>query len=162
MNDDMVHGHLTRPLPLTCTPDFPIIQYADDTLVILLVDVNQLLHLESLIINFGAATRLKVNYGKSSLIPINVGEEFLQLLLDTLNCQQRGLPFTYLGLPLSTTKLRKEFFMPLLLSSQRRLSSCSIYLNYGYMLRIINFVLSLIAHLLFEHFESLCLGPQRV
>jgi hypothetical protein len=61
---------------------------------------------------------------------------------------------------LSTTKLRKEFFMPLLLSAQRRLSSCSIYLNYGDMLRIINFVLSLIAHLLFEHFESLCLGPK--
>jgi hypothetical protein len=73
VNDAMVHGHLTRPLPLTCTPDFPIIQYANDTLVILLADVDQLIHLKSLLLNFGAATGLKVNYGKSNLVPINVG-----------------------------------------------------------------------------------------
>jgi hypothetical protein len=128
----MVHGHLTRPLPLTCTPDFPIIQYANDTLVILPAGVDQLIHLKSLLLNFGAATGLKVNYGKSNLVPINVGGEILQFLLDTLNCQQGSLPFTYLGLPLSTTNPRKEFFMPLLLSDKRRLSSCSsIYPNYG-------------------------------
>jgi hypothetical protein len=87
----MVHGHLTRPLPLTCTPDFPIIQYANDTLVILPAGVDQLIHLKSLLLNFGAATGLKVNYGKSNLVPINVGGEILQFLLDTLNCQQGSL-----------------------------------------------------------------------
>jgi hypothetical protein len=31
INEAMHLGHLVRHLPLTSTPDFPIIQYADDT-----------------------------------------------------------------------------------------------------------------------------------
>jgi hypothetical protein len=80
VNDVMLHGHLTRPLLLTCNPDFPIIQYGDDTLVILPAEVDQLMHLKSLPLNFGAATGLKVNYGKSNLIPINVEGELPHLL----------------------------------------------------------------------------------
>jgi hypothetical protein len=117
VNDAMSQGHLTRPLPLNSTPNFPIIQYVDDTLVILPAEVNQLLHLKSLLLSFGDATGLKVNYGKSNLIPINVDEDLLHMLVAALNCQQGSLPFTYLGLPLSTTKPRKESFMPLLLTA---------------------------------------------
>jgi hypothetical protein len=35
VNDAMNHGLLTRPIPLQSTPWFPILQYADDTLIIL-------------------------------------------------------------------------------------------------------------------------------
>jgi hypothetical protein len=127
---------------LTSSADFPIIQYADDTLLILSADEDQLLFLKNLLIDFGNATGLKVNYDKSNLIPINITEERLQVLLQTLQCQKGSLPFTYLGLPLSTTKPAKEFFMPILQSAQRRLSACSMYLSYGDKLRLVNSVLS--------------------
>jgi hypothetical protein len=94
------------------------------------------------LIDFGNATGLKVNYDKSNLIPINITEERLQVILQTLQCQKGSLPFTYLGLPLSTTKPAKEFFMPILQSAQRRLSACSMYLSYGDKLRLVNSVLS--------------------
>jgi hypothetical protein len=45
VNEAMVDGLLTRPLALQCSPSFPILQYADDTLVILQADVQQLRHL---------------------------------------------------------------------------------------------------------------------
>jgi hypothetical protein len=68
-------------------------------------------------------------------------ENRVHIFLEVLNCQRDGLPFTYLGLPLSTTKPRKAFFMPLH-SAQRRLSSYSMYLKYGDKLRLVNSVLS--------------------
>jgi hypothetical protein len=37
---------------------------------------------------------------------------------------------------------RKEYFMPLIMFIQRRLPSCSMYLNYGSKLRLVNSVLS--------------------
>jgi retron-type reverse transcriptase len=73
LNKAMTQDLIERPIPCRACPDFPIIQYADDTLVILPPEVDQLMmHLKSLLLNFVAATGPKVNYGKSNLIPINV------------------------------------------------------------------------------------------
>jgi hypothetical protein len=142
INNAMTLGHLIRPIPLTSSQDFPAVQYANDTIIILQADENQLLFLKDLLLRFADASGLKVNYGKSNIIPINIPDDRVPVLLAALHCQQGSLPFTYLGLPLSTTKPRKEFFMPLLLSAQRRLNSCSMYLNYGDKLRLVNSVLS--------------------
>jgi hypothetical protein len=40
-------------------------------------DEVQLLFLKDLLIDFGNATRLRVNYDKSNLIPINISEDRL-------------------------------------------------------------------------------------
>jgi hypothetical protein len=133
---------LQRPLPLLCSVDFPIVQYADDTITIMPADVQQIIVLKDILASFGEASGLRVNYAKSNIIPINISEDRVSLFTDALACRQGSLHFTYLGLPLSTTKPRKEFFMPLILSAQRRLSSCSMYLNYGDKLRLVNSVLS--------------------
>jgi hypothetical protein len=111
-------------------------------LIILHVDDLQLVFLKELLLRFGLSSGLKINYGQSNIIPINVPQEKIPTLLDALNCQQGSLPFTYLGLPLSTTKPRKEFFMFLLLSAQRSLSTCSLYLSYSDKLGLVNSMLS--------------------
>jgi hypothetical protein len=54
------------------TSDFPIIQYADDTLMIMEASSQQLFALKALLNTFADFTGLKVNYAKSSIIPINV------------------------------------------------------------------------------------------
>jgi hypothetical protein len=105
-------------------------------------DVQQLVTLKDLLAKFSEASGLRVNYSKSNLIRINIAEDNVDLFNNALVCQRGTLPFTYLGLPLSTTKPRKEFFMPLILSAQRRLSACSMYLSYGDKLRLVNSVLS--------------------
>jgi hypothetical protein len=38
LNQALGQGHLSRPLPLTNTHDFPVIQYADDMLIIVPAD----------------------------------------------------------------------------------------------------------------------------
>jgi hypothetical protein len=83
-----------------------------------------------------------VNYDKSNLIPINIPDDRVSIFTFALNCQLGNLSFVYLGFPLSITKPRKEYFMPLIMSIQRRLPSCAMYLNYGRKLRLVNSVIS--------------------
>jgi hypothetical protein len=105
-------------------------------------DVAQLHHLTEVLQTFGNTTGLRVNYAKSNLIPINIPETRVHLFTSTLNCQLGAMPFTYLGLPLSTTKPKKECFLPLIQCIQRRLPACTMYLNYGSKLRMLNSVIS--------------------
>jgi hypothetical protein len=49
MNKAMNQGQLTRPIPCLACPDFPVIQYADDTLVVMKAHANQLIFLKALL-----------------------------------------------------------------------------------------------------------------
>ena len=52
------------------------------------------------VIWFEAIFGLKINLGKSELVPIGVVHNF-ELLLNVLGCKQGTLPIKYLGLPLN-------------------------------------------------------------
>jgi len=97
---------LNLPIPLQYSSDFPVLQYADDTVVIMEGCGRQLFILKALLNSFAASTGLKVNYSKSMMIPINLTEGKLQHLAATFGCTTGSLPFTYLGLPLEVTKPR--------------------------------------------------------
>jgi hypothetical protein len=90
---------LQLPIPLNFTSDFPIIQYADDTLIIMEACARQLVFLRSLLQTFASSSSLKVNYSKSMMVPINVEDHKMQILANTLGCSIGSMPFTYLGLP---------------------------------------------------------------
>jgi hypothetical protein len=64
-------GLLKLPIPLQYSNDFPILQYADDTLIVLEGRGRQLFALKALLNSFALSTRLKVNFAMS-LIPINL------------------------------------------------------------------------------------------
>jgi hypothetical protein len=88
------------------------VEYADDTLIILPAEALQLFTLKSLLRSFADSTGLKVNYDKSFLVPINLENDKAQHLANTLGCQVGSLPFTYIGLPLGTTRPYVEEFAP--------------------------------------------------
>jgi len=46
------------------------------------------------------------------MIPLNLSEDQAQNLASTFRCKLGGLPFTYLGLPLGTTKPKIIDLMP--------------------------------------------------
>lgn len=52
--------------------DFPILQYADDTLIFMQGDARQLFFLKAILNSFAESTGLKVNYEKSMMVPINI------------------------------------------------------------------------------------------
>jgi len=130
-------GQIALPIPYY-NSDFPVVQYADDTILIMQADINQVLHLKSILSLFSASTGLKVNYNKSSMIPVNVPTNKLNALAAAFECQVGSMPFTYLGLPMGTTKSRFEDLTPLMDRVERRLVSCSSFLSYSGCLQTVN------------------------
>jgi hypothetical protein len=141
INDAMHRGLLSMPLP-RCGPDFPIVQYADDTLLIMEACPRQLLTLKALLNSFADSTGLKVNYHKSNIYPINVETGKMENLASTFGCQIGCFPFTYLGLPMGLTKPKVEHFIPLVQRIKRRLVSTSNFLTQADRLEMVNAVLS--------------------
>lgn len=114
INDAMQKDLLQPPLHFASCPDFPILQYADDTLIIMPACPQQLEQMQHLVHLFSQASGLKVNYHKSSILPLNVPKDTMQHLSTLLGCTIGTFPFTYLGTPLSFTKPRMEIFMYLI------------------------------------------------
>jgi hypothetical protein len=142
LNKALRQNLLSLPIICPSCPDFPIIQYADDTLVIMKADATQLTCLRALLTTFAYSTGLKVNYQKSSMVPINMNEERLSHFTSTFNCQSGSFPFTYLGLPLGITKPTLEYFIPMVQRVQKRLGGIADFLDYGGKLQMVNSVLA--------------------
>jgi hypothetical protein len=142
LNKAKVLNLLKLPLPLRHTSEFPIIQYADDTLIVMEACSNQLMVLKALLQTFGDSTGLKVNYHKSVMVPINVQEDRLQHLARTFGRDRGTLPFTYLGLPIGLTKPKVIDFSPLVNRCERRLAATSSFLNQAGRLQLTNSVFS--------------------
>jgi hypothetical protein len=96
-------GILKAPLDIPNT-DFPIIQYADDTLLIMQACPIQLAALRVVLEDFAQATGLRVNYSKCAMMSINILDDLISSLAASFGCQIGSLPFTYLGLPMGMTK----------------------------------------------------------
>jgi hypothetical protein len=87
INKARQQGLLQLPLTANCGQDFPIVQYVNDTLLILEACPMQLFFLRAVLNSFATSMGLKVNYNKSSMYPINVSPARLEILARTLNCQ---------------------------------------------------------------------------
>ena len=62
----------------------------------------------------------------------------MQHLANTFGCQVGSLPFTYLGLPMGTTKPCIEDLTPIMDRVERRLLACSTWLSYSGRLQMVN------------------------
>lgn len=97
-------GHLQLPIDQPASADFSVIQYADDTILILPAESEQLLTIYQHLESYARAAGLKINFHKSQLVPVNVVPEKTSELATVLGCQVGSMPFTYLGPPpLGTT-----------------------------------------------------------
>ena len=120
---------ITSPLRVTSCPDFPIFQYADDTLVIMQANARHLICLKALLNTFASATGLKVNYAKSIMVPLNIEEDRVDIFTNTLHCARGQFPFKYLGLPLGIYKPTVEQCLPLVNRIAKRLAGISIFMT---------------------------------
>lgn len=83
-------------------------------------------------------------FEKSFLVPINVEEHKIDDLVSTLGCQLGSMPFTYLGLPLGTTRPSVQAFMPILTRMEKHLMGLSKHLTYAGRLILVNSIYSAI------------------
>lgn len=102
------------------------LQYADDTLFLGEATMNNLWSLKTILRCFELASGLKVNFSKSSVMGVNVGDEFLGLAEHFLYCRVGCVPFTYLGLPVGANPRVDKTWQPLLQLLSNRLGSWGI------------------------------------
>lgn len=122
------------------SPDYPIVQYADDTILLANADSRQAQQIKNLLNYYADFTGLKINYSKSTLVSINTPPEKMQELSTLLGCKIGTLPHTYLGLPLCNIKPKLEDYVLMLQRIESRLLSSSTLLSSGDKLTLIRSV----------------------
>lgn len=138
VNNGFVDGFSIR------TPDRGIINishlFADDTLIFCEADQNQIRALKALLLCLEAASRLKVNFDKSEMVP-NGGVLNLRQL--ALGCKIASLPMTYLGLPLGAPSRASSLWDTVVEKVERRLAGWKkMYLSKGSRIMLIKSTLS--------------------
>ena len=112
VNKACTQGLFSLPIEADPSNKFPIIQYADDIILIMKASQREIFCLKGLLQSFTEPTGLRVNYAKSQMIPLNLSQEQAINLASTFGCEIGTLPFTYLGLPLAQQNLEWRTICP--------------------------------------------------
>lgn len=91
--------------PLGTDRFFPVLQYADDTLIIFKGDLEQAMIIKDILASFSAFSGLTINFHKRMLVPISVDASVASEIAHLLGCPISSTACTYLGLPLSLNKI---------------------------------------------------------
>ena len=95
--------------------------FADDTILFCDASRDQLPSIRLVLSCFQAFTGLKINVGKSEIVP--VGEvNNLDALANILQCRVGSLPMKYLGMPLGTSFKTASIWNPILEKMEKMLS----------------------------------------
>ena len=81
--------------------------YTDDIVMFIKPEMNDIVAIKTILQIFGDASGLYTNLGKCVANPIACSQEELQLVENMLSCTIGAFPCKYLGIPLSTHRLRR-------------------------------------------------------
>lgn len=123
INQAYRQGQIQLPFPRPNQDDYPVIQYADDTLILMLADPQQASNIKNILSDYTMSIGLRINFNKSTLVPINCTDQLCTEIAEIFQCVARTMPFTYLGLPMGTTRPTVQDLMPLVCQVERRLSA---------------------------------------
>lgn len=121
------------------------LHFADDTLLFLEADPLVIENLKFLLLGFEEVSGLKINFDKSSMVPLKIPTTLASSLADQLGCSITSLPITYLGVPLHWKTLSVADWNPLINKIEKRLQSWKgSLLSLGGRVTLLNSVLSTI------------------
>ena len=134
-------GSLLHPLGSDVL--FPVLQYADDTLLIFQGDLQQAQVIKTILSAFSDFSGLQINFHKSTLVPVSVDADLALDIARVLGCPVSSFPCTYLGLPLSLNKITHGMLLPVIHRVDKRLSGwLATFLSWGGRLTLLNSVLA--------------------
>jgi hypothetical protein len=140
INRDAQAWQLKQPLDDSFGGDYPIIQCANDTLLIMPAEEEQLSHLQTILQDFASSPGLRVNFAKSSIIPINVDANKTTILAQVFGCQVGGAIHLLRITTWHNSTIRRLF--PMVSKIERRMMGITPFLSYVGRLILINSVLS--------------------
>lgn len=118
---EVVNSSLHYPISSKFSESIIAMQYADDTAFIANADMNTVVTLKIVLRLFAKMAGLKINYHKSSFVPLNLDEPHTDLLRSILGCTATTFPLNYLGMPLSIKRPTRQFFHLLIEKLEKRL-----------------------------------------
>ena len=129
--------------PLGSTSFFPVLQYADDTLILFQGTTQQAAVVKSALTAFSAFSGLTINFHKSTLVPVAAETITASAIAQILGCPVSSFPCNYLGLPLSLHKITHGMLLPVIHKVDRRVSGwLATFLSLGGRLTLINSVIA--------------------
>jgi hypothetical protein len=96
--------------------------FADDTLIFCGAQAEHVRNLRCTFLCFEAVSGLRINLGKSKLVPIGEVDD-VESLAHILGCRIGSLPMTYLGLPLGASFKSLPIWNGVIEKAERRLAS---------------------------------------
>ena len=136
--------------------------FADDTLIFCEADLEQILILRMILIWYEAVSGLKINLGKSELVPVGVVHN-IDLFPVVLGCKQGSLPMKYLSIPLGAKFKDKIIWNPILEKMERRLAVWKhLYLSKGGRVTLIKSTLSNLPTYFLSLFPTLASVANRI
>lgn len=145
----MLHlASISHLLPAVRVGDatFHTLQFAGDMLLFFDGSSRSAAVIKLILDAFSDSSGLRINYQKSTIIPINLHNEQASSLAAFFDCSTHCFPINYLGLPLSPKKLCKADYLPLIEKLDNRLAGWKgLLLSRGGRLVLLNSVLSSIS-----------------
>ncbi|GKU94304.1 hypothetical protein SLEP1_g7819 [Rubroshorea leprosula] len=129
------------------------LQFADDTIVFGRASEENIWAVKSIIRIFEMVSGLKINFGKSLLMGINVSDEWMTRMSSILNCKQGNLPCKYLGMPIGGKHRSMAMWRPMIDSFKKKLAGWkNKFISLGGRIMLLNSVLSsLLVFTMFVH-----------
>ena len=123
--DRVIRGGLFTGFMVGSPQNHPILisylLFADDTLIFCDTNPIKLEHLRSVFLWFEVVSSLKINLGKSEMVPVGKVPN-LEDLAQILGCKIASLPMKYLGLPLGASFKAKSIWNPIIECMEKRLA----------------------------------------
>jgi len=138
-------------------PTVPILQFSDDTLLFLSPNTKKMQNLRCLLLMFEAASGLKINLNKSTIIGMGDCPN-LDEMAEIMGCQVGKLPSPYLGLPLRANHKSMDIWSTVIERIERLDAWKGMYLSKGGKLTMLKSVLANLP----IYFLSMFSPPQKV
>ena len=150
-------GMISHPIPPKGNAKYPIIQYDDYTIIVLPACLLQAAKLKQILEDYATSIGLKINFHKSTIIPINTPADKCNALANLFGCTQATMSFTYLGLPLGTTRPTFLDLTPFVCKAERKITVAMSLMSCAGRLALLN---SLITSLAIYSMGTLRLPPK--
>lgn len=103
--------------------DISLLQYADDTIFVGDMTINNVMVVKSILRWFELVSELKVNFHKSRFEGIGVEKEVVDRYSNILNCKVLSFLFVYLGIPIGANTRKVESWEPIISKFKKKLAS---------------------------------------
>lgn len=115
---DHIHGVVTH---LVGGGGVSLLQYADGTIIMVEGSKDDIIDLKFLLLCFQQMSGLNINFDKSEVMILGYSLDEAQLITDRLNCQLGYFPSSYLGVPISDSRLSVADLRPTVSKLQHRI-----------------------------------------